>query len=101
MKKFVFVAGLAIGYVLGARAGRKAYDRIEAAAQGLWRSQPVQTGVEKVQDSAKVLSEKAGDAALDGVKTLTNKLIDGQKSAARKGGLTPPATQTPREASTR
>lgn len=101
MKRIVFVAGLAIGYVLGARAGRKAYDRIESAAQGLWRSQPVQAGVEKVQDGAKTLGAKAGDAALDGVKTLTNKLIDSQKSTAREQRYTPPATQTPRATSTR
>lgn len=100
MKKLVFVAGLAIGYVLGARAGRKTYDRIEAAAKNLWDSKPVQDGVDKVQDGAKTLGAKAGDAALDGVKTLTNKLIDSKKSQHR-AGATPPATQSPRTASTR
>lgn len=85
MKKAVFIVGLAVGYVLGARAGRKRYDQIASAAQSVWRSKPVQQQVGKVEEGAKVLAAKAGDAALDGVKTLTNKLVDAQKSSARTG----------------
>ena len=83
MKKIVFIAGLAVGYVLGARAGRQAYERIASAASGIWNSKPVQTQVAKAEEGARVLSAKAGDAALDGVKTLSNKLIDSRKSTAR------------------
>lgn len=85
MKKVVFIVGLAIGYVLGSRAGRKRYDQIAEAAKSVWQSKPVQQQVGKVEDGATLLAAKAGDAALDGVKTLTNKIVDSQKSSARAG----------------
>ena len=34
--KFLFIVGLAIGYVFGTRAGRKRYEQIKAAAQNIW-----------------------------------------------------------------
>lgn len=37
-----FVAGAAVGYVLGARAGRRRYDQIKAAADRLWNDRNVQ-----------------------------------------------------------
>ncbi|RRJ85955.1 hypothetical protein EG850_10435 [Gulosibacter macacae] len=46
--KLSLVAGLAAGYVLGARAGRKRYEQIAAGAQKLWQSKPVQKQAEKV-----------------------------------------------------
>lgn len=45
--KLSFIAGLAGGYVLGARAGRKRYEQIAATAQKLWESKPVQKQAEK------------------------------------------------------
>ncbi|MGO2110758.1 MAG: hypothetical protein ACTH31_04020 [Pseudoclavibacter sp.] len=81
MKKLVFVIGLIVGYVLGARAGRKRYDQIAEAAKNVWQSKPVQQQVGKVEDGVKVAAAKAGDAALDGVKTLTNRVIDAKKSS--------------------
>lgn len=43
MSKTVFAAGLAAGYVLGARAGRQRYEAISRAAQKLRSSQTVQS----------------------------------------------------------
>lgn len=36
-----FVLGLAIGYVLGTRAGRERYEQIKKVAGAVWESSPV------------------------------------------------------------
>ncbi|MFC7492673.1 MULTISPECIES: hypothetical protein [unclassified Nocardioides] len=58
--KLWLLAGAAVGYVLGARAGRERYDQIAAKAQSAWRDPRVQEKVGQAQDVAK---EKAGQAA--------------------------------------
>lgn len=67
MGKLSFVAGVAVGYVLGARAGRKRYEQIKTQATRLWRSDPVQTRVGDATDAVKqqaapYVTEKLGDA---------------------------------------
>lgn len=51
----MFIAGLGVGYVLGARAGRARYEAIARTAQKL-RDHPA------VQSSAGVLQAQAGSA---------------------------------------
>ncbi len=67
MGKLTFVAGAAVGYVLGARAGRKRYEQIKQQATRLWRSDPVQDRVGSAADTVKqqaapYVTEKLGDA---------------------------------------
>ncbi|TFD47998.1 hypothetical protein E3T46_16610 [Cryobacterium sp. Hh11] len=50
--KLLFITGGLVGYVLGARAGRKRYDQIAAAANDLWNAKPVQRRVTEVRDAA-------------------------------------------------
>ena len=47
------VVGLAIGYVLGTRAGRERYEQIKTQWLKVWNAEPVQTQVDKVKDFAK------------------------------------------------
>ncbi|MEZ3161916.1 hypothetical protein AB1K54_15480 [Microbacterium sp. BWT-B31] len=47
------VIGLAVGYVLGTRAGRERYEQIKAQAVKVWNTKPVQDQVDKVKDFAK------------------------------------------------
>ena len=67
MGKPSFIAGLAAGYVLGARAGRKRYEQIRTRAESLWSSGPVQSRVETVRetvkDQAPAVASKLGDVA--------------------------------------
>ena len=53
--KLLFITGGLIGYVLGARAGRKRYEQIAAAASDLWSAKPVQrqtdTSTQKKQNT--------------------------------------------------
>jgi hypothetical protein len=65
--RILFVAGVALGYVLGTRRGRQGYVELKDRAQSLWRSPQVQTTVHKAQavieDKAPALSAKAADVA--------------------------------------
>jgi hypothetical protein len=56
--KLLFITGGLVGYVLGARAGRKRYDQIASAASDLWNRPPVQRRVNDVKDFA---LERVGD----------------------------------------
>ena len=68
--KLLFVAGGAVGYVLGTRAGRRRYEQIKAAAGSVWQSPGVQKQVNAVED---YVAAKVGDlpsAVYDGTKKL-------------------------------
>ncbi|WP_084962482.1 hypothetical protein [Thermoactinospora rubra] len=54
--RMVFAAGLAIGYVLGSRAGRERYEQIKRAAQRIADSP-------RVQEAAGVLGAQASKVA--------------------------------------
>jgi hypothetical protein len=67
MAKAAFLLGAAVGYVLGARAGRKRYEQIKGQAARLWQSDPVQHRVGDAtqavkQQAAPFVTEKLGDA---------------------------------------
>jgi oxygen-dependent protoporphyrinogen oxidase len=59
-----FVAGAAVGYVLGTRAGRQRYEQIKAGAHRLWTSEPVQNKLDQAGHAVKTqaLPFKVGDA---------------------------------------
>lgn len=57
--KLMFITGGLVGYVLGARAGRKRYDQIVAAVSELWQAKPIQRRVTEVRDFA---LDAVGDA---------------------------------------
>lgn len=49
--RLMFLAGAAVGYVLGARAGRRRYEQIKAASDRLWNDKNVQKTVDQVIDT--------------------------------------------------
>ncbi len=53
--KLVFISGMALGYVLGTRAGRESYETIKSKADELWQNPRVQ---ERVTDTTKTLRNK-------------------------------------------
>ncbi|WP_378144486.1 YtxH domain-containing protein [Cnuibacter sp. UC19_7] len=75
--KAIFVVGLATGYVLGTRAGRRRYEQIKSGAQRVWNTPVVQKGVGVAEDfaSARVdqLKDIAGDAAKKALGSLLGK----------------------------
>jgi hypothetical protein len=60
MKKLTLLVGIAIGYVLGTRAGRERYEQIKSGAQRLARDPRVQSAT---QHAAEVAKDKVTDAA--------------------------------------
>ncbi|WP_051393301.1 YtxH domain-containing protein [Glycomyces arizonensis] len=77
MRKWYFVAGLGIGYILGAKAGRERYEQIMN-----WTREV--TGNDKVQHVASTVRDQAGrakDAAQDKIKgTKFGDIVEGFSS---------------------
>lgn len=80
--KILFATGLAVGYVLGTRAGRERYEQLKRAAQGFWNDPRVQRRVDQVEDFVR---EKAPEVA-DLVSDRAKKVVDQVTGAARKPG---------------
>jgi hypothetical protein len=85
------VIGLAIGYVLGTRAGRERYEQIKTQWLKVWNAEPVQAQVGKVKDFAKsqamALPSTLWDSAVKVAQAAGSKGTPGQKlDAAIKVG---------------
>jgi hypothetical protein len=85
------VVGLAIGYVLGTRAGRERYEQIKGQWLKVWNMEPVQEQVGKVKDFAKssamALPSTLWDSAVKVTKAASSKGTPGQRlDAAVKAG---------------
>ena len=87
MGKLTFIAGMAAGYVLGARAGRQRYEQILRTSGKVWNSGPVQKQVATAKDVARtkaapVVADMVADAAratgekLRSSRTVTTEAID-------------------------
>ncbi len=65
--KLILLAGAAVGYVLGTRAGRQRYEQLKGRADAMWHDPKVQQKVtdaqQAVKDRAPEVQEKLTDAA--------------------------------------
>lgn len=66
MKKFVFLAGIAIGVVIGSKLGRGPYESLERTAKQVANDPEVQRRAEQAK-------EAAGKAAQDAAETVKEK----------------------------
>ena len=82
--KVLFVAGLAIGYVLGTRDGRRRYEQIKAAAANIWESEPVQWGVSQAQSAVGDVADKAFAGAKKAVRQATASKPNIEKPAIKR-----------------
>ena len=87
--KVLFVAGLAVGYVLGTRDGRRRYEQIKAAAQNIWESEPVQWGATQAREAMGDVADKAIASAKKVINRATAANID--KPAAKRPAAKRPA----------
>ena len=81
------VIGLAAGYVLGTRAGRKRYEQIRAGAEKVWQLEPVQRQVVKAKSFAGSTAMKIPALAWKGVAKAAGAAT--RSSAAPAGGPRP------------
>lgn len=58
MSRMMFVAGVAVGYVLGTRAGRERYEQIVATAQKIRQNPTVQNFAGMAKDRAEQVGAK-------------------------------------------
>jgi hypothetical protein len=75
-----FIVGFAVGYVVGARAGRERYEQIKQAGQKVAGSPPVRKATQVAGDKATELTKVAKDKAASRVPKLT----ETAKSSASK-----------------
>jgi oxygen-dependent protoporphyrinogen oxidase len=78
MGRILFLVGAAIGYVLGARAGRRRFEQIKAAADRLWNDKTVQKNVHDAVGTVQgFVKDKAPDvqgAVVDQAKKLVGRV---------------------------
>jgi hypothetical protein len=70
-----FLLGVAVGYVLGSRAGRQRYEDIVAVARRV-------AGSQTVQATAGVLQAQAAEAAERAKSRLSGRVLSGQRSGS-------------------
>lgn len=88
--KLLFVAGLAVGYILGTRAGRQRYEQIKLAARNVWESEPVQWAAGQAQEAVADVADKAVAQAR---KVIAQ--VSGESATAASRATASPATRKP------
>lgn len=89
MSKLSFLAGVGVGYVLGARAGRERYEQIKSGAQGAWNNPKVQETVSHAQDFAAQKAPEVQHRLVETASTAVHKVSekvgsgDGAREAER------------------
>ncbi|MEU5094911.1 YtxH domain-containing protein [Streptomyces sp. NPDC020996] len=82
--KLTFVVGLALGYVLGTRAGRERYEQLKKSARQIAQNPAVRNTAESAAQQGRqfagkayqVVSEKVGDRVPDSVTERVRSLRD-------------------------
>jgi hypothetical protein len=91
--KIMLLAGGAVGYVLGARAGRERYEQNMSQAQSLWHNPTVQEKASQAQDLAKEkgpeVGQKVADAAAGAASQAKDKVSGGSGDSSPGTGTAP------------
>lgn len=99
MRIFTFLAGAAVGYLVGARAGRERYDQIRDKAQDLWNDPRTQ---EKLNDVGSTIKDKApdvGSAAASAAGNVAGKVKETATNAAHRAKSSEHDSDAPSHAS--
>lgn len=70
--KILFVAGLAAGYIVGARAGRPAYDAVVERVKGVAGSDQVHQVADKAKQTLEEKAPKVADVAEKAASTASD-----------------------------
>jgi oxygen-dependent protoporphyrinogen oxidase len=87
--RIFFVAGAAIGYVLGARAGRRRYEQIKGAADRVWNDKNVQKGVNEVVGTVQGFVKEKAPEVQDAVVGQAKKVVAKVKKSDDDGTPSP------------
>jgi hypothetical protein len=82
--KLLFITGGLVGYVLGARAGRKRYEQIASTANSVWNAQPVQRRVSEVRAFALELVGDVPSVLFEAGKKVVNKATSAKAPVTRE-----------------
>jgi hypothetical protein len=92
--KILLLTGLAVGYVLGTRAGRERYEEIKKAADKVWSDPRVQKPVKQAEDFVKDKAPEVAEFVTDGVKTVVSKVSGTKATPAKKPAAKTTTTTT-------
>ncbi|MGO1834680.1 MAG: YtxH domain-containing protein [Actinomycetaceae bacterium] len=76
MGKVSFLAGLGVGFVLGARAGRGQYEKLKRQATNVWENPRVAELREQAGEKAGDLAKQAPGAAASAVRSAAEKVSE-------------------------
>ena len=92
--KILLLTGLAVGYVLGTRAGRERYEEIKTTANKLWNDPRVQKPVHQAQDFAKDKGPEVAEFVSDAAKKVVSQ-VSGKSTPAKKPTTTTSTASKP------
>jgi hypothetical protein len=98
--KITLLVGGAVGYVLGARAGRERYEQIKSQATNLWQDPKVQQKKHEAQEFAKSKAPVVKDAASTAASAAKDKVGVGSGKSETSAESPAPDVTTPSEHST-
>jgi len=84
--KILFVTGGLVGYVLGARAGRRRYEQIRSAASKVWQKPAIQNQVHQAEEFAADKAAEVPDILISGATKLVSSLIKRSRSNGGTNG---------------
>ncbi|MCW2798423.1 hypothetical protein [Nocardioides sp.] len=76
MKKLILIAGIAVGYVLGTKAGRQRYEQIRSSASKVAHNPKVQAAAGKATETVTHQAAVAADAVKDTVSSAASTAAD-------------------------
>ena len=87
MKLVIFLAGVAVGFVFGSKAGRQTYDKFRRQVSDFSKSAPVQQVANDVKDLAGKAASEASDRVSEVIDKASDKLDDvtGKNSGSTAG----------------
>ncbi|TQL40370.1 hypothetical protein FB562_2704 [Homoserinimonas aerilata] len=89
--KILILTGVAVGYVLGARAGRERYEQIKRFTGKLWNDPRVQHQVERVEDYAKDKAPEVAEFIADNAKRVVRQ-VSGTAGSSSKASTSKAST---------
>ena len=92
--KILILTGLAVGYVLGAKAGRQRYEDIKNSAAKLWNDPRVKTQVDRVEDFAKDKAPEVAEFITDGAKKVASQVSKVKSGKSDKPGSSTGSSST-------